>query len=82
MAWWWLSFADARRPRGSRNLGVSIVEADTLYGAIAVSHIRGCNPGGQVAICRVPAPLPGMGHRMLTADELKAHGISALPSAP
>lgn len=54
---WWLSFVDPAKsalpdeqiPGGGGFLGVVIVEATTLEGAITSSHLQGINPGGQVA---------------------------------
>ncbi len=46
--WWWLSFCDGQRPRGSQLLGVCVVQGDGLMGAIQEAHRLGCNPGGEV----------------------------------
>lgn len=55
---WWLSFADADRPKGEQFLGVAIVPAHDLIGAIKVSHALGCNPGGQVLGQPLDPPRP------------------------
>ena len=56
--WWWLSFCDESRPKGRQFLGVAVVEADHLPGAIEQAWRLKINPGGQVAsymlIDRVP----------------------------
>ncbi len=46
--WFWLSFADFQLPAGNQFLGVVIVQATHLIDAIKVTHILGCNPGGEV----------------------------------
>lgn len=54
LTWWWLSFADATRPKGQQNLGVAIVKATCSADAMRVSWRTGCNPGGEVMSVRVP----------------------------
>lgn len=48
MTTWWLSFKDASREPGQRFLGVAIVEADDLRGAIRRVHEVKADPGGEV----------------------------------
>ena len=77
MAWWWLSFADPDKPRGSQHLGVSIVEGEDIYDASGVAWAYGCNPGGQILGYKLDAPpAPGLDHRMLTKDEMDTYGAS------
>jgi len=45
MNYFFLSF---RNPEINRNLGVSIVKAETLHEAICSSHEKKINPGGEV----------------------------------
>lgn len=45
----WLSFADASLPEGQQFLGAVIAEGETLEAVIIEAHVRGCNPGGEVA---------------------------------
>lgn len=69
MRWWWLSFADTRRPRGSQWLGMCVVQAHDLVAAIRVAWAQGLNPGGQVMsqdFDAVPAPPPAMLGRLIT----------------
>ena len=74
MTLFWLSFADAHRPRGSQFLGVAIVEAANFKAAIDVAWKLGCNPGGE---CRgfslhpaaTPVP-PEYRHRVLDKAEI------------
>jgi hypothetical protein len=47
-AYYWLSFADAQKPKGSQFLGARIIEGVTLMAAIKAAHIMGLNPGGEV----------------------------------
>lgn len=53
--WWWLSFVQPD-PRHFQEhfLGVAIVQAATIYGAVPEAHTRGCNPGGEVQIRELP----------------------------
>lgn len=46
--WWWLSFADTRRPEGDHLLGTAIVYGDGLAGALKQAWHRRINPGGEV----------------------------------
>jgi hypothetical protein len=52
----WLSFVDPEKPEGERFLGVAVVHAYDARGAVIVSHLEGCNPGGEVMIA---GPFPG-----------------------
>lgn len=82
---WWLSFVDptmvvpkaARGPMGPSFLGVAIVSAVSVVGAMLESHARGCNPGGQMAATG-PNPAgtwdPKWMNRLLSRDELAALG--------
>lgn len=45
---WWLSFCDGRLPKGSQFLGACVVCAPDFLTAVTVSHLYGCNPGGEV----------------------------------
>ena len=59
--WWWLSFADPKRPAGEQFLGVAIVQGLDVVTAALVAHRLGINPGGQVAGIpldddRIPGP--------------------------
>lgn len=51
MTWFWLSFVDERRPSGDQFLGAAIVGPCTdIKEAVPLAHLRGCNPGGAVAM--------------------------------
>lgn len=79
-ALWWLSFVDPERsapidqqqPGTGGFLGVAIVEADSLEGALTVSHLSGINPGGEVGVTG-PLPVDAIGAewrgRLLSAAE-------------
>jgi hypothetical protein len=75
-AWYWLSFIDPDLPAGSRFLGVAIVWADGPVTAVQKSHELDINPGGEVAIVRLPdAPPLGYTDRLLDkADAAIAGG--------
>lgn len=62
MTWFWLSFADPGKPRGSQFLGVVIVLAPDFLGAVRKAHALGLNPGGEVRGYPMPAP-PEPKHR-------------------
>lgn len=53
--WWWLSFIDPRKPEGERFLGVAIVEGYGIATAALNAVDLKCNPGGEVAGCRIDA---------------------------
>jgi hypothetical protein len=46
--WWWLSFCDPAKPKGSQFLGVAIVEGNNILTAAIEARRLGCNPGGEV----------------------------------
>lgn len=74
MTWFWMSFADPKRPKGQQFLGVAIVEADEFLHAVSISHRLGINPGGEIAGYVLPQPPPaGMQHRLLTKAEAEAY---------
>lgn len=57
--WVWLSFADGDLPAGSQFLGVCLVLAYGIIGAVMEAHRLGINPGGEVAGWLLgPGPLP------------------------
>lgn len=76
-SWWWLSFCDPGKPKGEKFLGVAIVQANGFALAITETHLRGINPGGEVAFQEIP---PEVGHdefasfcnRLLTRGEAEA----------
>jgi len=53
--WWWLSFADGRRPAGQQFLGVAVVRAAGFGLAVMRAHALGINPGGEVSGQQIPA---------------------------
>ncbi len=48
MKTFWMSFADPDKPSGSQFLGVALVDANSLPEAMTISHMSGCNPGGEI----------------------------------
>jgi len=68
--WWWLSFADERRPEGQQFLGACMVQAWGMGTAVAEAHRRKLNPGGEVIGLAIPdgapEPLPEWTNRLLT----------------
>lgn len=68
MTLFWLSFAVT-----SKSLGVAIVEAKSLSGAVSEASRRGINPGGEVLGLEVPSACVDAArpyrNRLLTAEE-------------
>lgn len=54
MAYWYLSFCDAERPKGQRFLGACIVTANSMGEAIKEAWLQQCNPGGEVMGHEIP----------------------------
>jgi hypothetical protein len=75
---WWLSFVDERLP--DPFLGTVLVNAASLKGALSLTGIVGCNPGGAVQAYPVdPSRNPELFERtphlqLLSRDELLALG--------
>jgi hypothetical protein len=72
-AWWWLSFADPKRPKGKQFLGACLVQARGFLGAVMVAKRAGINPGGEVqGMGPIPADAdikPGWTGRLLSREE-------------
>lgn len=49
MDWFYISFVDVTEPK-ARFAGACLVRANDEESAIAESHVRGCNPGGEAAV--------------------------------
>jgi hypothetical protein len=83
--WWYLSFCDPQRPKGTQFLGVCIVRGRGVLTAMQRSHALGLNPGGECASWAIgdqQPPLPV--NRLLskaelgpskTIEELEAEGM-------
>lgn len=81
MPWFYLSFADPRRPKGTQWLGGCYVEVtakgeDGMRAALITSHVHRINPGGEVQITELPKGLidrvaaPRNRWRLLNREEL------------
>ena len=46
MAYYWLSFCDAKQPEGEQFLGGCLIDAEGVDDAIKKAWRRGCNPSG------------------------------------
>lgn len=46
--WWWLSFADPSKPKGTQFLGALVIKAPGMATALLRAHRNGTNPGGAV----------------------------------
>lgn len=72
IVYWYISFCDPDRPEGEQFLGAAIVKAPSLHHAITVSHLTGCNPGGEAVVFGpIGGKLPPQWlFRVLTAAEV------------
>lgn len=61
MAFFYLSFCDTERPKGTQFLGATIVEAPDSTSAVKRSWELGINPGGEVAILRSDKTIDELG---------------------
>jgi len=70
----YMSFTDPDLPKGQQWLGGCIVPADSGAEALTMSHLLGCNPGGQIAFCEVPEHVtlkPDYVGRLLNRQEIE-----------
>lgn len=78
--WWWLSFADPDRPKGTQFLGACII-ATPSWGDIATAaltaRIRNINPGGEVfGIPLVEKPDLKWVNRLLSKADCDEYGAT------
>lgn len=64
--WWWFSFADPERPKGSQFLGVCLLTAADFVSALLKSKAFGINPGGEVMGFAI-APVDEEGVQLLSS---------------
>lgn len=81
--WWWLSFCDPDRPKGTQFLGVAIIQGYDIIEASQRAWALGCNPGGEVmglditrGIHTIPPKDRG---RLLDKDEIEPYGERMFP---
>ena len=76
LAWWYLSFCDPGKPKGTQFLGACTVQAHGMADAITRAHRLGCNPGGEVAgwgpLPKLPDVWKGHTERLLSKAEIQA----------
>ena len=80
MTWFWLSFADPNKPRGTQFLGASIVLASGFLEAVQKAHALGINPVGEIRGYPMPsAPEKRHQHRLLLpgSKDLEEIGVRA-----
>lgn len=46
--YFWLSFADPYKSKGTQFLGALVIEGSSFMAAVKSSHVMGLNPGGEV----------------------------------
>lgn len=54
LPFFWLSFADPEKPKGTQFLGAAVVHAPEFLLAVRVARLLGCNPGGEVQGMEIP----------------------------
>ena len=57
MAYWWLSFADGKRPEGEHFLSVAIVDSTGFLPAVMKTHDLKINPGGSCKGIEIPTTM-------------------------
>lgn len=83
--YWWLSFADGTRPKGTQFLGGVLIEAKSFMDAVERSHALGINPGGEVRGAGPSWPADEVGieafekfkNRLLTKEDSQAFDLLA-----
>jgi len=74
MPYFWLSFCDPDRPKGTQFLGALVAEGDDFIEAVRESHLRGVNPGGEVLSVELPETVEVEAHRLwhlMAAEEAR-----------
>lgn len=78
-SWWWISFADPDKPKGSQSLGVVIVKGGGMQEALQNAWTMNINPGGQVQAIEIPdehVPPAEFHNRLLSRAELEEAGLA------
>jgi len=71
LAWYWLSFVDPEKPKGTRFLGVVILQAKGILDATTTAHRLSINPGGEVLSSPLQfAPPERFRYRLLSREDL------------
>lgn len=71
MSFYYLSFCDPNKPKGSQFLGACVVEAHDERGAYLRATALGINPGGEIAMWEIDAT---------TIDDIPPEGRKYLDS--
>jgi len=75
MTWYYLSFADASRPKGEQFLGGLVIEAANAEDAPMLAWLIGENPGGEVLIVEIEhVPPERYRGRLLGKEQLREIG--------
>jgi hypothetical protein len=78
MSYWWMSFVDKNKPKGSKFLGALIIKAENKYDVLVKSWTLGLNPGGDVQFYKIPEeyesriPAEWIETRILNKEEIDA----------
>lgn len=71
----WMSFCDSDKPKGSQFLGVILVRGVDIQDAMTNSWLMGINPGGEVAFMAMDIPYSQVNmkfvNRLLGMDQAK-----------
>jgi hypothetical protein len=75
MPWYYLSFADPNKPKGTQFLGAIVIEASDAKDAIWRTHLIGENPGGEVMTWEIDIlPPEEYRARLLSLEDIRAVG--------
>jgi hypothetical protein len=77
MSWWWMSFCDPKKPKGSKFLGGLLIEARDHHDMMHRSWSLKLNPGGEVRFFEVPKEYEeritsDITYRLLSREECEA----------
>lgn len=78
--WWYLSFCDTGKPKGTQFLGACVVQAWGMVQAAEKAWDEMCNPGGEVKGFEIPADKIGLvpmewRNRLMSREEMKEIGL-------
>ena len=82
MPFYYLSFCDTDKPKGTQFLGATVVEASDPSDMLTKTHLNGTNPGGEVEFMELdlesadelPEPARSYLNRFVPREEVMAGG--------
>jgi hypothetical protein len=78
MSYWWMSFCEPSKPRGTKFLGALIIKAENEIDLITRSWLLKLNPGGEIKFFKIPEkyvsriPPEWVETRLITREECEA----------